>query len=456
MNLSLPPALFESFKNIVVPEKEQFAEAHQLPPVISVRLNPAKPSDAFAEAMHVPWCDKGRYLNERPNFTADPLLHAGCYYVQEASSMFLEHALRQVVNFDDMILALDLCAAPGGKSTLLSSLLNEASLMLSNEVIPSRVAMLTENLTKWGQLNTWVTSNDPKQFSPINNFFDLVLIDAPCSGSGLFRKMPEFVNEWDMDNVHLCSQRQQRILHDIFPSIKEEGIMVYMTCSFCEEENEDIVDYILEQFEVDTCQITIPDTWGIVETQSGKQKGYGYRFFPHLVKGEGFFLACFRKKMNDEKGSRFDAGRGQKNKTDLTPLMPYVDIENKTGLIQNDQLILISSVHNDYASYLGQYLKIVKKGILCGKLIRGELIPEHELAMYGGMRHDVPAVELSYQEAIRYLQREPLDIVCPAKGWYLVRYQGHNLGWIKNLGNRVNNYYPSHYRILNKHILDNF
>ena len=233
-------------------------QAHQLPPVVSVRLNPIKPSKAFADATPVPWCTQGRYLDQRPSFTADPLLHAGCYYVQEASSMFLEHALKQMVDFTQRLMALDLCAAPGGKSTLLASLLNEQSLLLSNEVIPSRVSMLTENLTKWGQLNTWVCSNDPKQFAPINNLFDIVLIDAPCSGSGLFRKMPDFVNDWDMDHVHLCSQRQQRIVHDIFPSVKEEGIMVYMTCSFCEEENEQMVDMILQEFDVDSCAIDIP------------------------------------------------------------------------------------------------------------------------------------------------------------------------------------------------------
>ncbi len=454
MNLSLPQALFESFSHITVPDIDQLNQAHQLPPVVSVRLNPIKPSKAFADATPVPWCTQGRYLDQRPSFTADPLLHAGCYYVQEASSMFLEHALTQVVDFTQRLMALDLCAAPGGKSTLLASLLNEQSLLLSNEVIPSRVSMLTENLTKWGQLNTWVCSNDPKQFAPINNLFDIVLIDAPCSGSGLFRKMPDFVNDWDMDNVHLCSQRQQRIVHDIFPSVKEEGIMVYMTCSFCEEENEEMVDMILQQFDVDSCPIDIPAEWGIIETISQVQQGYGYRFFPHLLNGEGFFLACFKKRKSGEKPNKIDPNRSRKNKTDLTSLQSFVDTENKVGLLQNDHLMLIEAAHAEYAEYFAQHLKLVKKGILCGKVIRGELIPEHELAMYAHLRRDIPAVDVNLEQAVRYLQREPVEIDCPAKGWFLLRYEGQHLGWIKNVGNRINNYYPSHYRILNKHILD--
>lgn len=454
MNLSLPQALFESFSHITVPDIDQLNEAHQLPPVVSVRLNPIKPSKAFADATPVPWCTQGRYLDQRPSFTADPLLHAGCYYVQEASSMFLEHALKQMVDFTQCLMALDLCAAPGGKSTLLSSLLNEQSLLLSNEVIPSRVSMLTENLTKWGQLNTWVCSNDPKQFAPINNLFDIVLIDAPCSGSGLFRKMPDFIHDWDMDHVHLCSQRQQRIVHDIFPSVKEEGIMVYMTCSFCEEENEQMVDIILQEFDVDSCAIDIPAEWGIVETISQAKQGYGYRFFPHLLNGEGFFLACFKKRTSGEKPNKIDPNRSRKNKTDLTPLQSFVDTANKVGLLQNDHLMMIEEAHAEYAEYFAQHLKVVKKGILCGKVIRGELIPEHELAMYAHLRRDIPAVDVNLEQAVRYLQREPIEIDCPAKGWFLLRYEGQSLGWIKNLGNRINNYYPSHYRILNKHILD--
>ncbi len=453
MSLLLPNQLFESFKNVSFIDKGKFIEAHQQAPVISVRLNPLKPSDAFNEMLGVPWCEYGKYLHERPNFTADPLLHAGCYYVQEASSMFLEYALKKLIHFEETIIALDLCAAPGGKSTLLSSLLNEESLLISNEVIQNRASILTENMTKWGQLNTWVTANDPKHFSPLKNVFDVVLIDAPCSGSGLFRKMPDFVNDWNQDTVHLCSQRQQRILHDIFDAVKDDGIMIYMTCSFCEEENEDIVDYILNEFEVDTCSLKIPEEWGVVETQSTKAKGYGYRFFPHLLRGEGFFLACFRKKNAEHHLPKLTISKNSKYKPEVSNITEYVNIESKVTILQHDNLFLIEGSHAVYAEYFAKHLRLIKKGILCGKLIRTEVIPEHELAMYANTRKDIASVELSLNEAILYLQKENIEINCPHKGWFIVTYKGHNLGWIKNLGNRVNNYYPSNYRILNKNIL---
>ena len=455
MNLKLPAKLIESFIDITPVDEDKFEAAHQNPPVISVRLNPYKPISSFDDHAKVPWSDGGRYLNERPNFTADPLLHAGCYYVQEASSMFLEYALKQLIDFNQQLLALDLCAAPGGKSTLLSSLLNDRSLLISNEVISTRATILTENLTKWGKLNTWVTSNDPKHFSPLKNVFDLVLVDAPCSGSGLFRKMPAFANDWNMDTVHLCSQRQQRILHDVIDSVKDNGILVYMTCSFCEDENEEIVDRILEEFEVDSCQLDVQEEWGIVETESKNRKGFGYRFFPHLLQGEGFFIACFRKKELDREGPKIDLTRKVKARTDATSLEAFVDLADKYVIVQNDLLILIESAHTVYADYFSKYLKLIKKGILCGKQIRTELIPEHELALYADIRKDINAIELSFTDAIRYLQKENFDIACPSKGWYVVRYAGYNLGWIKNVGNRINNYYPSNYRILNRNILLN-
>lgn len=453
MNLSIPEELFDSFCHITPIDRIAFSEAHQQAAVNSIRLNPYKPSEAFLNDTHVPWCKQGRYLQERPNFTADPLLHAGCYYVQEASSMFLEYALQQLVNFDETLITLDLCASPGGKSTLLSSLLNNDSILISNEVISSRASVLSENISKWGKMNTWVSNSDPKQFTPLKQLFDIVLVDAPCSGSGLFRKMPDFANEWNMNTVHLCSQRQQRILHDIANCVKENGLLIYMTCSFCEEENEDMVDYILGQFEMESCHLKIPAEWGIMETISEKEHGYGYRFFPHLLKGEGFFISCFRRKVLHDDSSDFDQSKRKKNQTDLTPLTPYLDISNKNGLMIQDQLVLIDSKYEPFLEFVGKYVKIIKKGILCGKVIRGELIPDHELAMFANRRKDIPSIELSYSDAIMYLQKEHIQIDSPSKGWFLVTYLGQSLGWIKNLGNRINNYYPANYRILNKNIL---
>ena len=181
---------------------------------------------------------------QRPSFTFDPLFHAGTYYVQEASSMFLEQALKQSVDLSQPLRVLDLCAAPGGKSTLLQSLLNKESLLVSNDVIKSRAAILEENIVKWGAANVVVTNNDPAHFARLENYFDAIVIDAPCSGSGLFRRDPEAINEWSENNVQLCSQRQQRIVADVWPALKQNGILIYSTCSYSAEEDEAILDWM--------------------------------------------------------------------------------------------------------------------------------------------------------------------------------------------------------------------
>src|SRR4030095_5372686 len=212
----------------------------------------------------------GYYLPERPVFTLDPLFHAGVYYVQEASSMFLEQALKQSVDLSQPIKILDLCAAPGGKSTLIESLLNEESLLVSNEVIKTRVNVLQENITKWGGKNVVVTNNDAKDFARLENYFDVIVVDAPCSGSGLFRKDPEAVAEWSPGNVALCSQRQMRILADVFPSLKKNGILIYSTCSYSEKEDELILDWIKESFEVRSLRFDVQPAWQIVESCSKK------------------------------------------------------------------------------------------------------------------------------------------------------------------------------------------
>ena len=243
----------------------------------------------------VQWSSNGFYLQKRPSFTLDPLFHAGAYYVQEASSMFLEEALKQTVDLSQPIKILDLCAAPGGKSTLIQSVINNESLLVSNEVIKTRVNILSENITKWGAANVIVTNNDAKDFQRLPNYFDVIVVDAPCSGSGLFRKDREAISEWSEQNVHLCSQRQQRILADVLPALKEDGVLIYSTCSYSEEEDEQIADWLVEEFKVQSLKFKVEEEWGIVETQSSKQNASGYRFYPDKVKGEGFFIAVFKK-----------------------------------------------------------------------------------------------------------------------------------------------------------------
>src|SRR5690349_20465104 len=303
--MPLPVAFLDSLEGVAGFDRQAFEAVHATgETVTSLRINPAKLSAAEAGRLlfpglmtgGVPWCEEGYYLKTRPSFTLDPLLHAGAYYVQEASSMFLWNVLEETVGKNhDALKVLDLCAAPGGKSTLLASYFKDA-LIVSNEVIKSRAAILVENITKWGSDNVVVTNNDPKDFSSLQNYFDVIVVDAPCSGSGLFRKDPEAIEEWSEENVLLCSQRQQRFVADAFPTLKKDGILIYSTCSYSEEEDEDILDWMMEHFSIDNLQLTVDNEWKIVEVQSEKHKAYGYRFFPHKVKGEGFFIAVFQKK----------------------------------------------------------------------------------------------------------------------------------------------------------------
>lgn len=449
MSSKIPKQLFNTFPKWVTIDNEAFAQSQLTDPVVSIRLNPSKRIHQFDQNENVPWCVDGKYLNERPSFTGDPLLHAGCYYVQEASSMFLDFALRHLVDFDKQLVAVDLCAAPGGKSTLIASLLNDESLLISNEVIQNRASVLNENMCKWGKLNTWVSNSDPKQFGELHHMVDLLVIDAPCSGSGLFRKIPDYLNDWTIENVNLCSQRQKRILHDSYNCLAKNGILVYMTCSFSEAENEQVVDEILQEFEVESCRLPVDEEWGIVETESEIKKGYGYRFYPHLLKGEGFFLACFCKK--DGFVCEDFEPKVQDHKK-YGSLLPFIDLNQKIILEQNGLLMAIHNAHNMILQKCLSKIKIIKKGVMLGKLIRNEVIPEHELAMYHQVIYP-QRIELSTSQALAYLKKEDIVIESSVKGWHLVTYNKMPLGWIKNLGNRINNYYPNNYRILSKNIL---
>ena len=307
--MEIPGELIHSLEHVQGFDKESFLHAHQSgDAATSVRVNPAKISRLKTDLISqlpitekIPWTSNGYYLNHRPSFTFDPLFHAGLYYVQEASSMFLEQVLKQSKDLSQPVKVLDLCAAPGGKSTLIASLISGDSLLVSNEVIKSRATVLVENMTKWATSNTIITNNDPAAFQKLQSFFDIVVVDAPCSGSGLFRKDPDAIEEWSESNVQLCSQRQQRILADIYPALKKDGILIYSTCSYSEEENECISDWLLDSFPLSTIQISLTDTGtgreydGVIETISKKHAAFGYRFFPGKVKGEGFFIAAFRK-----------------------------------------------------------------------------------------------------------------------------------------------------------------
>ena len=477
--MSLPESLLDSLRGVEGFNREAFAKVHEEGrPVVSVRINPAKVmmsngqwamgnslgnscsnSGQSGAALYpspftvhdpVPWSQYGFYLPQRPSFTFDPLFHAGCYYVQEASSMFLEQALKQLVDLSQPLKVLDLSAAPGGKSTHIQSLLSKESLLVSNEVIRNRCTVLMDNVIKWGCHNVVVTNNDPAAFKKLAGYFDVIVVDAPCSGSGLFRKDPEAVTEWSLNNVALCSQRQQRILADVFPALKENGLLIYSTCSYSKEEDENIDDWLVEEFEMKNEKLTIEKEWGVVESISAKTNSAGYRFYPDKVKGEGFFIACFRK-TTEEKEAKVKSARLEKatarEKTIIQPWLNKNDIE----LVKENNSFAAIPVRlmNDYA-ILRSVLNIQYTGTELGQIMKDKLVPEHSLALSTIISDDIATTELSYQEAIKYLQRQDLAFSPSALGWQTVNYQKHNLGWINALPNRINNYYPKEMRILKR------
>lgn len=442
----LPRELLHDLQTVKGFDEGPFIEAHRHAASTSIRLHPIKGTAHFKGEERVPWCATARYLPHRPVFTLDPLFHAGAYYVQEASSMFLEHLVCSLFPDRNNLRVLDLCAAPGGKSTLLASLLDDSSLLISNEVIRTRASILEENVIRWGYTNNWVTGNDPRDFAKLPGYFDLIVVDAPCSGSGLFRKDERAMDEWSEANVELCSQRQQRILADVWPALKQDGILMYATCSYSPQEDEEILDWLMANFDVKPLEVIVPDAWGIVPvtTNSGAK---AYRFFPDKVKGEGFFIAAL-----------------QKQEATATPRQPKFKAANDSKtrqpaayLLNDKQYVFFQSDKESYNAIYPQHevdwhlLKDIvylrKLGLNIGSPAQKEWLPSHEVALSIDKNNTIPSIALDKDKALRFMKKEEISLPAFDKGWYLVTFEGEGLGWIKSLGTRFNNYLPKHWRI---------
>lgn len=450
--LHLPAQFIESVSCCQGFDEENFIAAHQTSSPTSIRINPFKKAELdFILTDPIPWNSNGFYLESRPNFTHDILFQAGCYYVQEAGSMFIEHALRSCVDFNKTLSVFDVCASPGGKSTLLNSLITKESVLVANEVVKQRSEVLAQNLGKWGTCNVVVTNNDPAAFSEMENVFDIILVDAPCSGSGLFRKQHDAVDEWSLDNVNLCSQRQKRILADIIGTLKPDGTLIYSTCSYSLSENEAIADWLIEEYGLQSISIPVDKTWGIVETRSDNHKAFGYRFYPDKTRSEGFFCAVFKKP-----GEPDNHNQVRKNKHEnFTALKPkdkeifanWIDAvpEHEIIAFKDDYLLTNAAAIYFVNRYSHLYLK--KVGTTIGSVIKQDVIPHHDLAWSIYKPATVQKIECTGEEALKFLKKE-LQAIPGNKGWNLMSYGGFGIGWIKHLGNRINNYLPNDFRVL--------
>jgi 16S rRNA C967 or C1407 C5-methylase (RsmB/RsmF family)/NOL1/NOP2/fmu family ribosome biogenesis protein len=442
---SLPEEFAAQLKLQLGAQYNDFLQSLQQQPPVSIRINPKKYKGAVSNL--VLWTNSGMYLEERPVFTLDPLFHAGTYYVQEASSMFLEQAVLQSIQTDIPIKALDLCAAPGGKSTHLVSLLHPGSLLVSNEVIKSRANILSENIQKWGYPNCVVTNNDPHDFQRMPGYFDLIVVDAPCSGEGLFRKDHHAIQEWSPQAVEICASRQKRILEDVWPALKEDGVLIYSTCTYNQSENEENLTWLQQTHDVEFVQLNIDPSWNIEPVSS---KGIlGYHFYPHRTRGEGFFLSVIRKKESSQ--------RYPKTKSKLTPVSKkvnesigsWINQPNEYLLFQHHELIY--SFPEQYITDLDllfHYLRVIYAGTNIATVKHDKFIPEHSLAVSTLLNvTEHHTVSIDHSTALQYLKREAIMLDDMQKGYALLLVGSVPIGWANVLQNRVNNMYPHEWRI---------
>ncbi len=443
--MSFPNDFDDRMRNELGADYHDFIQSLIQPPETSIRLNPAKPTRAFDQLEEVKWHPLGRYLPERPVFTMDPLWHAGAYYVQEASSMFTLEAFRQLIGLSNDLRVLDLCAAPGGKTTLLASALTDNSLVLANEAIRTRVPALLENVEKWGYPNVMVSNHDPEEFHGMAGFFDVVLVDAPCSGEGLFRKDKAASDHWSLSNTVLCSARQKRILAASIPLLKNDGILIYSTCTFNRAENDENVKWLIDQFGLEMENLDIMPEWGIQDT------GFGYQFYPHKVRGEGFFIACLRrtiKVQSIEKVAKSNPLRklapAQKAKVSNWLNAPE---KNEFFIKGNGDIIAIPMENLPHQLLVAESLSRHSIGVEIGIIKQTDFIPSHKLALSNLVNPSLPSKELSREDALLFLKKQNIHFDDLQKGWVIARYQGLNLGWMKVLDNRTNNYLPTERKI---------
>lgn len=444
--LKLPEEFCDRMRLQLGSEFESFLNSHHTKSPVSIRFNSSKSIAQYG--IEIPWCKNGKYLDKRPIFTLDPDFHAGGYYVQEASSMFLEQVFIQLGLTSKPLHILDSCAAPGGKSTHVIDLMHNDSLLVSNEVIRSRAAILAENMIKWGGSNYVVSNNDPRDFKSLPGFFDVILVDAPCSGEGLFRKDHHASNEWSSEHTEHCAKRQQRILADIWPSLKTNGILIYCTCTFNISENEENINWLVEHQDAESIPLQTDPSWGIQENTY--RNATGYRFYPHKTKGEGFFIAAVKKTGNSNDHSmKFRNIKETKSNKLIESCRDWVHHQDSIIFQQDGEHVsIIHKSHQNALAYLNQNLNLVAKGIRIATAKANKLVPTHDLAMSVFLNKEIfPQFNLSREDALIYLKKELPYVNQFGMGYTLATYKSLPLGWLNSLDARMNNLYPKEWRI---------
>ena len=448
VHFKLPEAFIARMRSRLGSESDAFFRSLEEASPVSIRINPRRWNHQI-QLKPVPWTRFGYYLPERPSFTLDPLFHAGAYYVQEPGSMFLEQAF-QAIPVEGPRLVLDLCGAPGGKSTHLLSMLNDDDFLVSNEVIRSRAVILQENIQKWGYSNVIVTQNDPKDFSSLGELFDLIVVDAPCSGEGLFRKDPSSVSEWSENNTQLCSARQKRILAQAWECLKPGGHIIYSTCTYNPDENEENLAWLRDQFDAIPVSIQVSSAWNVHQIKLPGMEAY--QLFPHQAISEGFFLGIIRKAGFSTDRRTNDALPKKWFPSDIAVskvLADWITGSDKSEFLEmRDQIVYLPKAFHAVLARLSKGLNILQAGIQVASAKGNQLNPHAALAHAVCLnRAAFPETDLTLFDALRYLQRENIHAGDTSIGWVLMTYRGMALGWAKNIGQRTNNYFPKERRI---------
>ncbi|MGE3728113.1 MAG: rRNA methyltransferase [Candidatus Sericytochromatia bacterium] len=468
-----PLAFEQNCSALLGHELPTFLKALAATPPVSLRINPHKLAwtQPLSESAQIPWCPEGMYLPERPIFTLDPFLHGGGYYVQDASCMLLSVALNAALDnlppSSAPLKVLDLCAAPGGKSTHLAQLLPADALLFSNEVVPARARILAENLSKWGRDRVLVSQNQPRDFQSLPFQFDLILVDAPCSGEGLFRKQPEAIQEWSENQVHLCQIRQQAILEQIWPCLKAGGQLIYSTCTWNRSENEAVLLDFEAHHPLQFKPLAMPKTWGV---QVSNEMPF-YRAWPHFIPGEGFGLALLQKNAETDSGSGFEPDTAPSNPKKIRghKRQPKANADQPAALkAQTRQLVtwLRQAQSEDIIFKDGQFwfwpasalaeleaaqshLNLLNHGLCLAELKGQDLRPAPVLALASALnRGAFEARNLDLATALDYLRGEALTGIALHKtGWELMFYAGLPLGWAKATATHLNNAWPKAWKI---------
>ena len=448
--MKLPEAFIDQLRELLPEEWEALAKAiTSSEPSVAVRVNEARGVSVPECTERVPWCEQGFYLGDRPAFTFDTDWHAGRYYVQDASSMFIAHVIRSFIH--EPVCYLDLCAAPGGKTTAAIQALPQGSMTVANEIVSPRARVLADNIIRWGDPRCVVTSNAPAQVGKLTRFFDVIAADVPCSGEGMMRKDDEAVSQWSPGLVEQCAQRQREILAGVWPALRPGGLLIYSTCTYNRQENEDIAEFIVHELGATSLEVPVEDCWNIHPAIGSDC--HCYRFMPHRVNGEGLFMAVFRK--NGDMPRELPRIKDKTSKKADETGKDWLACPDEYAIEQQGDLSIAVplDIRREIVT-LRASLNVLHAGIELATVMGRKVMPHHALAMSTARAEGAfPVCEVDYPTALRYLRGESIIVDGP-RGHVLIAHEGAVLGFANNLGNRANNLYPKPQRILSTHLPD--